>query len=136
MLEVFDKKQTEWSGLWYHPEYGGFTSSAINLAKLKLFKGTVRLYVKKNRLFNGGKNGRPNYLFSIKDANSTTCTELGVIDDEENRAPTKDKDTGIYYTEDGDRLYTRDEVQFAIDRAAEDGARGYGPGENIVSDYL
>lgn len=43
---------------------------------------------------------------------------------------------GTYYTEDGERLYTKAEVQYAINRASEDGMRGYGWGDNIVEDYL
>ena len=82
MLKTFENKQTSWEGLWYHPETGGFSSSVINLAKLKEFKGNVRVYVRKNKFYNNGENGRPNYVFSIKDANSDTFSNVNVIDDQ------------------------------------------------------
>ena len=131
--ELIERKQTDWLGLWWHAERNAFSSQAINLAVLKKFKGNVRLYVTKNQYYNKGENGRPNYVFCIKDAHSESFAELNVIDDK-NRKPYKVDET--YYTEDGDRLYTREEVQYAIDCAARDCARGYGPGDNIVTDYI
>lgn len=79
-LEPFDAKQTNWEGLWWHPEYCGFSSASINLSKLKQFKGNVRLYVRKNKYFNGGENGQPNYRFCIKDANADVSHALEVED--------------------------------------------------------
>ncbi len=81
-LKTFDAKQTTWEGLWYHPENGGFSSSALDLSKLKGFKGKVRLYVRKNRFYNGGENGRPNYTFCLKDAESETFRTIDVVDDD------------------------------------------------------
>ena len=80
MLDTFDSKATTWEGLWYHPETLGYTSSAIDLSKLKQFKGSVRLYVRKNRFYNGGKNGRPNYVFCIKDARSDASEIIGIAE--------------------------------------------------------
>ena len=130
--ETFNSKQTNWLGLWWHPEINGFSSSAINLSQLKKFKGVVRLYVRKNKFFNKGENGRPNYCFCIKDTNSEIFREIEVCD--EQKQPYFDD--GTYYTEDGERLYTYSEVQHAINCAAIDGAREYGYGENLVEDYL
>ena len=79
-LEPFDSKQTKWEGLWWHPEYCGFSSDCINLADLRKFKGNVRLYVRKNKFFNGGENGRPNYHFCIKDANADVFNSLEIED--------------------------------------------------------
>lgn len=136
-LETIDGKQTSWEGLWWHPEYNGFSSATIDLSQLRKFKGKVRLYVRKNKFYKRGSN-RPNYCFCLKDSESPTFTEIGIEDDEtevddESRPYQED---GCYYTEYGDRLYTHSEVQYAIDCAARDGQRGYGPGDNIVSDYL
>ena len=81
-LEPFDRKQTEWSGLWWHPETMSFSSTAINLANLRKFKGNVRMFVKKNKFFNGGENGRPNYLFCLRDTKSDLVNPIDVVDDE------------------------------------------------------
>lgn len=79
-LEPFDAKQTNWEGLWWHPEYCGFSSACINLSKLKQFKGNVRLYVRKNKYFNGGENGQPNYRFCIKDSKSDVFHSMEIED--------------------------------------------------------
>lgn len=79
-LEPFDSKQTKWEGLWWHPEYCGFSSAIINLADLRKFKGNVRLYVRKNKFFNNGENDRPNYHFCIKDANADIFNSLEIED--------------------------------------------------------
>ena len=126
-FEVFDGKQTTWEGLWWHPESGYFSSAAISLAQLRKFKGSVRLYVKKNRFYNNGENGRPNYNFILRDANTENDTELEVV----SQPYVED---GVYYTEDGDRLYTHSEVQSAVYQAAEDGRNGYT--DVLVSDYI
>lgn len=82
MLETFDSKQTEWSGLWWHPENNSFSSQVINLSTLRKFKGNVRVIVRKNKYFNGGENGRPNYLFCVRDAKSENIVDLDVDDNE------------------------------------------------------
>ena len=69
-LESFSQMQTKWSGLWWHPESGGFSSAAFRISDLQKFKGPVRLYIRKNKMYNKGENNRPNYNFTIKDANS------------------------------------------------------------------
>ena len=122
-LETFDKKRTEWEGLWWHPECGAFYSKAFNLASLKDFKGTVRLYVKKNKFFNNGQNGRPNYLFSLQDSKSEIVAEFEVEGIEEE-------------DEEEERKFTYDEVQDIINKVAcyigGDGEYG----EHLVSDYI
>ena len=71
-------------------------------------------------------------MFMLKDAKCENPFDL-VVEDVE----TDEKvicDDGHYYTSDGDRLYTRQEVQYAINRASDDATRGYT--DNLVSDYL
>lgn len=133
MLQSFDGRQTNWEGLWWHPEYCGYSSKAFNLSELKKFKGTVRIYARKNKFYNNGENGRPNMSFCLKDSKSDAFTELSIKPEDEYAKMGED---GHFYTKDGNRLYSHEEVQYAINRAAEDGARGYGWGDNTVSDYL
>lgn len=134
-LEVFDGKQTSWEGLWYHPETAGFSSASINLSALKKFKGAVRLYVRKNKFYNKGENGRPNYVFCLRDSRSPMF-EIGIEEDGAKRQARcyYDDDDDCYYGKDGERLYTYDEVQKAINGATSDALRGYT--DNIVSDYI
>ena len=79
-LQPFDGKATKWQGLWYHAHNFCFSSVAFNLADLKKFKGPVRLVVRKNRFFEGGKNGRPNYVFMLVDSKNKEFVELEVTD--------------------------------------------------------
>lgn len=80
-LEVIDGKTSNWQGLWWHPEYNGFSSAVIDLSQLRKFKGKVRLYIRKNKFYKGGENGRPNYNFCIKDADSDIFKILEIEDE-------------------------------------------------------
>ena len=124
-LEPFDAKMTKWTGLWWHPEINAFTSGVINLSDLRKFKGNVRLQVRKNKFYNNGENGRPNYCFTIRDAKSEVFHELEVVDDEQPDYPT-DKD--------GNRLYTEDEMWRVIHGMEIEHGLSYG--DNLISDYI
>ena len=102
-LEPIDGKRTNWEGLWWHPEYNGFSSAVLSLSDLRKFKGKVRLYVRKNKNFNKGENGRPNYNFCLKDANSETFRALEVEDDEERAG---DEETGMWIHTEWTELFT------------------------------
>lgn len=110
-LEPFARMQTKWEGLWYHPEYNGYSSACISLAELRKFKGNVRIYVRKNKFYNKGENGRPNYHFCIKDADADVFHRLEVEEDEKPEE----------YTDcDGNRLFTREEVRRIINGTVDD----------------
>ncbi len=117
-METFAKMQTSWEGLWWNHEINCFVSATINLAKLKKFKGNVKLIVKKNKYFNGGENGRPNYQFMIKDSASQSFHEIDIEETEE------------------ERLYTREEVTKVMHGACRDGQDGYSPYDCLIEDYL
>lgn len=117
-LEPIDNKQTKWEGLWYHPEYGGFSSASLSLADIRKFKGNVRLYVRKNKFFNGGENGRPNYHFCLKDANSEVF-HLWEVEEEKPNCYWSERDE-CYYDNEGKRLYTRGEVRQIINGTVDD----------------
>ena len=119
-LETFDNKQTKWEGLWWHGEYNGFSSATIDLSALKQFKGKVRIYVRKNKFYENGKNGRPNYFFCIKDSKADVF-HLLEIEDEENENETE-------------RLYTEEEVYQVIHGMESEYGLSYG--NNLISDYL
>ena len=124
-LESFDSKQTKWEGLWWHAEYNGFSSAVIDLSTLRKFKGKVRLYVRKNKFYNNGENGRPNYCFCLKDADADVFHTLKVEEDDDEVVPT-DKD--------GNRLYTKDEVEHIMRCMESEYNLEYG--NNLISDYI
>ena len=123
-LETFDNKQTKWEGLWWHGEYNSFSSAAIDLSALKQFKGKVRLYVRKNKFYENGKNGRPNYFFCIKDSKADASRLLEIEDDED-----EDEDE-----DEAERLYTAEEVYRVIHGMESEYGLSYG--NNLISDYL
>ena len=119
-LEPIDGKCTSWEGLWWHPETNSFTSASLSLADLRKFKGSVRLIVRKNRYFNGGENGRPNYKFCLRDvAHDGKLWEVEEIDED-----------------DDERLYTREEVERVKYGACLDGQRGLSPGDILIEDFV
>lgn len=118
MLEPIDGKQTKWEGLWWHPDFHNYSSACLKLSDLRKFKGKVRLYVRKNRYYNGGENGRPNYHFCIKAVESDQFHEIELEDAEQD---------GV--------IFTKKELQHIIDLVAcEVGGEGEF-GEHIVEDY-
>lgn len=127
-LETFDNRQTSWQGLWWHPEYNSFSSAAIDLSQIRKFKGTVRLYVKKNKFYNGGENGRPNYHFCMKDAKSDNPKMVEV-----ESQPIAQSETP-YIEEESENLYTEDQVNSII-RGMES-YYGLPYGENLISDFI
>lgn len=123
-LKPIEGKSTSWAGLWWHPEYNAFSSEAINLSNLREFKGNVRLYVRKNKYYNGGENNRPNYNFCLRDANGEVFNLLDVVDIEEDTA------------EETEKLYTREELEAVKRGACLDGQRGYEPSDLLIEDYI
>lgn len=121
-LEPIDGKMSSWEGLWWHPEINAFTSAAIKLSDLRKYKGAVRLYVRKNKFFANGTNGRPNYHFSLRALDVDTAKVLEIEDEESEE-------------QDGERLFTYDEVQEIINKVAcyVGGEREFG--EHLVSDF-
>lgn len=117
-METFDRKQTSLEGLWWHPELQCFTSASISLAKLKKFKGAVRITVKKNRWFSCGLNGRPNYVFCIRDSKAESEKEIEIEESEPKVS------------------FTYDELQELINRVAEDIGGSAAYGNYLVSDYI
>lgn len=130
-LEVIDGKQTNWGGLWYHPDTYSFSSQAISLAELRKFKGNVTLVVRKNRFYNNGENGRPNYVFLLRDAKTNKAIEMTV---EDGGLPYKDRN-GDYFDENGERLYTYDEVYSMLSEAIYD-AQTLSPDDVLPKHYI
>lgn len=122
-LEAFEAMQTNWCGLWYHPENASYWSSALNLAQLRKFSGNVRIYMKKNKFYEKDGN-RPNYCFCIKSCDSPTFQTVEIEPDESQYAY-YDRECDLYRRENGDRLYTRDDVRRVISGAVRDAQSGY-----------
>lgn len=132
-LEVIDGKSTNWGGLWWQPDSMYFTSQTISLAQLRKFKGQVRLVVRKNKFYNNGENGRPNYVFLLRDAKCDNPFELEVEDMGNGEAELYD---GYYHTEEGERLYTYDECKRIMCKSWDYAQDGYPYGHFTVDDLI
>lgn len=131
-LETFEGKMTNWEGLWWHPEYNGYSSASFNLSQLKKFKGVIRIYVRKNKFFERGTS-RPNYHFCIKASNSNSADDLKVKDE----ISEPYLEDGIYYDKDGSRLYTEDEIRAIINGTVQDVKNGItDPYDILPSDFV
>ena len=119
-LEIIDGKATNWGGLWWQPDKMYFTSQTISLSELRKFKGCVRLVVKKNKFYNNGENGRPNYVFLFRDAKSENPFVLEVEDD----------------TENSERLYTYDECETIMSKSWKYAQDGFPYGHFCVDDFV
>ena len=105
----------------------GYLSSPLGYKNGK----PIRMRLIKNR-YASAEHNRPIYVGWFDD-----CELDEDYFDEGYKTPFYDKDNECYRNEVGERLYTHDEVQHAINCAASDGARGYSSyGDNIVADYL
>lgn len=120
-LEVIDGKATNWGGLWWQPDSMYFTSQTISLSELRKFKGCVRLVVKKNKFYNNGENGRPNYVFLFRDAKSDNPFKLEVKDE---------------VSENTERLYTYDECETIMQKSWEYARDGFPYGHFSVDDFV
>ena len=111
----------------------------ISLAQLRKFKGNVRLYMRKNKYYENGKNNRPNYTWCLKDANSSTFIDVDVIDDPEARLYTEDELNDAItkaVKEATEGMYTYEQLCAVMEGARADGERGFGYGDVLVEDYI
>ena len=76
--------------------------------------------MRKNKFYNNGENGRPNYCFCLRDANSDVFNTFEVLDEDD----------------DEERLYTRDEVIKVMHGACRDGRNGIDEYDCLIEDYI
>lgn len=132
-LKKFEGMQTEWGGLWYHPETRSYRSTTINLALLREFKGNVSLVVRHNWYFEKGSD-KPKFIFALRDSKAQDSIELkarGV-----DWSPYYDYATGSYYTEDDEKLYTESEALSMLEQMKSDLMYGESPDDCVPSFYL
>ena len=127
-LEPFEQKRTKWQGLWYNPSNYTFTSTTLDLADLRKFKGKIRLIVRKNKFYDKDLN-RPNYIFMLIDSKCEKFNPFEIEQIDEGWAD-------CYQTPEGERLYTEDEVKQVMRGACRDGHNGYDEYDLLISDYV
>lgn len=121
--------KTKWQGLWYngHGVYSGQTVKASDIPK------HARLIIRHNKYWDKESN-RPRFVWCFASGDEAKAITLDPEDYHSVIDELQDEIKAL--KEQINEMYTRDQVQYAINRAAEDGASGYGWGDNIVEDYL
>lgn len=122
--------KTEWEGLWFQRE-GVYSGKTIKKADIPSY---ARLIVRFNRYYEKDSS-RPRFVYCFASGDSEKAITIEKTY-EEYMTLEEMADRIKELEEQVENMYTYEQVQYAINRAAEDGARGYGWGDNIVSDYL
>lgn len=103
-------EKTTWEGLWFQRE-GLYNGKVIKKADIPTY---ARLIVRYNKYYDKDTK-RPRFVYCF--ANGDAAKAITMKRDEyADESPYLDDD-GNYYTEGGERLYTEEEVQDAIDKA-------------------
>ena len=135
---TFDQKQTQWLGMWYHPENHCYTSESISLSALREFKGTVRLIMRKNKFYEKGSN-KPDYVFKIVDANAEAIgSEIELAIEDYDYGYLDDLIRQIPSDSTGKReWYSRDEVYEVMHGTCESTVYGCtDPYDHMISDFI
>ena len=120
--------KTKYEGLWHNGHvYSGRTIKKSDIPKY------ARLIIMENKYWEEESN-RPRFVYCFASGDEANAITL---DPEEYHSVIDELQDEIKaLKEQIDSMYTAEQVQYAINCAAEDGKRGYGWGDNIVSDYL
>ena len=111
---------TKWEGLWAQERQGFYSGYTIKKADIPPY---TRIVMRYNKYYEKDST-KPRFVYCFADAEGYVgkCVQLEIEKDEEE--PSAEEE----------RLYTREEVQYAINRAVEDALCGYT--DVIVEDYL
>ena len=107
---------TKYEGLWAQGRQGFYAGKVINKKDIPNY---TRLVIRYNKFYEKDGN-RPRFVYCFADAKGyeNKCVPLEYEENAEG-APYKGED-GNYYTESGDRLYTRDDARAIIDGTFDD----------------
>jgi hypothetical protein len=107
---------TKWMGLWAQDRPALYAGQVIKKADIPKY---TRLVLRFNKFYERD-SGRPKFVYCFADSEgySDKCVPIEI----ENESGEEE------------RLYTREEVQYAINRATQDALSGYT--DNLVEDYL
>lgn len=105
---------TKWMGLWAQDKPTYYAGQVIKKSDIPKY---TRIVLRFNKFYEKDSN-KPKFVYCFADSEgyASKCVPLEIDE------------------EDGERLFTRQEVQYAINRATQDALNGYT--DNIVEDYL
>ena len=105
---------SKWMGLWEQERPGIFAGQVIKKSDIPKY---TRIVLKRNKFYEKGTNNRPKFVFCFSDSEGyeSRCVPI----EEAQRSPYKGDD-GHYYTEDGERLFTREDARAIINGTVAD----------------
>ena len=125
---------TKWQGLWAQERQGFYSGYVIKKTDIPKY---TRLIVRYNKFYEKDSN-KPRFIYCFADSEGYTkkCISLEIEDEDDFDCAFWNDECGAYFTRNGERLYTEDEVQDVINRCAcyigGDGEYG----EHLVSDFI
>lgn len=120
---------TKWQGLWSQEREAYYAGPVIKKADIPKY---TRLVLRYNKLYKADSN-RPRFVYFFADAEGyeDRCVPIEL----EERKPYLEDD--VYYTGEGDRLYTEEEVRAIINGTVADVKYGISdPYDILPSDFV
>ena len=127
---------TKWLGLWKQERQGFYAGQVIKKADIPKY---TRIVLRYNKYYKNDNN-RPRFVFCFADSEgyAEKCVPIEIEEEEtEELGDCPYVEDGTYYTEDGERLYTRDDVREIINgtvRAVEYGI--HDPYDILPEDFV
>lgn len=120
---------TKWEGLWEQKRQAFYAGKVIKKADIPKY---TRIVLRYNKYYEKGST-KPRFIYCFADSEGyeSKCVPVEMAE----RQPYKED--GIYYTEDGERLFTRDEARAIINGTVSDVEYGiHDPYDILPEDFV
>ena len=120
---------TKWEGLWAQEMQAFYAGKVIKKADIPKY---TRIVLRYNKYYEKGST-KPRFVYCFADSEGyeSKCVPVEMAE----RQPYKED--GIYYTEDGERLFTRDEARAIINGTVSDVEYGiHDPYDILPEDFV
>lgn len=120
---------TKWQGLWAQERQGFYAGQVIKKTDIPAY---TRIVMRYNKYYEKDSN-RPRFVYCFADSEGyeNKCIQI------EQEADKPYKEDGIYYTEDGERLYTREDARAIINGTMRDAEYGISdPYDILPEDFV
>lgn len=123
---------TKWMGLWAQERPAFYAGQVIKKSDIPKY---TRIVLRYNKYYEKDSN-RPKFVYCFADSEGyeSKCVPLELSEDTDVAYKNKD---GIYYTSDGERLYTEEDVREIINGTFADVNAGvYDPYDILPEDFV
>ena len=120
---------TKWEGLWAQEMQAFYAGKVIKKADIPKY---TRIVLRYNKYYEKGST-KPRFVYCFADSEGyeSKCVPVEMAEQQPY------KEDGIYYTEDGERLFTRDEARAIINGTVSDVEYGiHDPYDILPEDFV